>query len=281
MSGVATGGILLDGSRLAVDVRGTGRPLLLLHGFSGSAATWAELAEGWIDGHRCIVPDLLGHGRSDAPRDPARYGLERQADDLAALLDVLEACPAEVAGYSLGARLALQLALGHPGSVRSLALESPSAGIADATERARRRAADERLAQQLEQDGLAAFVDAWQAQAIFESHARLSPEVRDRLRAERLSHDTRGLAAALRGAGQGAMVPLHDRLGDIRCPVLVIAGELDATGHERAEAVAGAIPGSRLEIVAGAGHTPHLEQAAAFAGLLSAFLDAHRAIPSH
>jgi 2-succinyl-6-hydroxy-2,4-cyclohexadiene-1-carboxylate synthase len=245
---------------------------LLLHGFTGSAATWAELAGRWITGHRLIVPDLLGHGRSDAPRDPARYALERQAEDLAELLDSLGACPADVAGYSMGARLALQLALGHPRSVHSLVLESPSAGIADAGERARRRATDERLARQLEEDGLAAFVDAWEAQALFDSHARLLPDARARLRAERLGHDPGGLAASLRGAGQGAMTPLRDRLRDIACPVLVVAGELDPSGLERAEAVAGAIPRGRLEVVAGAGHTPHLEQPDDFFRLASQHL---------
>ena len=226
--------------------------------------TWVSLAAALLDQRRVIAPDLLGHGRSDAPADPARYALERQADDLAALLAALDAVPADVVGYSMGARLALVLALRHPSVVRGLVLESPSAGIHDATERARRRAADEALAGQLERDGLASFVETWEAQPLFASQSALPDDLRARLRTERLAHDPRGLAASLRGAGQGVMVPLHDRLAVVDCPALVIAGALDPVGLKRAGEVAAGLPAARLEVVADAGHAPHLEQPEAF-----------------
>jgi 2-succinyl-6-hydroxy-2,4-cyclohexadiene-1-carboxylate synthase len=247
--------------------------LLLLHGFTGSARTWDQAAGRWQAGHRVIVPDLLGHGRSAAPADPARYALEVQSADLATLLDELDVGPADVVGYSMGARLALHLALLHPDRVSSLVLESPSAGIEDGSEREARRSADERLALTLEQQGLATFVEMWQAQPLFASHARLSPEDRERLQAERMGHDPRGLAASLRGAGQGVMAPLHDRLGAIGCPALVMAGSLDAPGLGRARLVAAGLPHATLAIVAGAGHTPHLEQPQEFLRLASEHLD--------
>jgi 2-succinyl-6-hydroxy-2,4-cyclohexadiene-1-carboxylate synthase len=258
----------VGGVELAVVVVGTGPALLLLHGFTGSAATWAPLVEAQRDQRRVIVPDLLGHGRSAAPTVPTRYALEHQADDLAALLAILEAVPADVLGYSMGARLALLLALRHPAAVRSLLLESPSAGLADTQARAQRQAADERLAQRLEHDGLAAFVDDWQAQPLFASHAALPAVVQARLRAERLSHDPRGLAASLRGAGQAAMAPLHDRLAAVACPTFVIAGAMDDVGLERAKSVASGIQAARLAIVEDAGHTPHLEQPDTFLRLV-------------
>ena len=205
-----------------------------------------------------------------APRpraDPARYALEHQADDLAALLAAIDALPADVVGYSMGARLALVLALRHPGAVSALLLESPSAGIADDRDRARRRAADEALATLLDHDGLAAFVEAWEAQPLLASQAALPEDARAALRAERLVHDPRGLAASLRGAGQGVMAPLGDRLPAIACPALVIAGVLDPAGLARARVVAAGLPGAQLEIVRGAGHTPHLEQPEAFLAL--------------
>ena len=87
----------------------------------------------------------------------------------------------------------------------------------------------------------------------------LPPEVQDRIRAERLGQRAAGLANAVRGAGQGAMAPVHDQLGGIAAPTLVIAGKLDEVGRQRAELVAGKIPGARLEVLAGAGHAPHLE----------------------
>jgi 2-succinyl-6-hydroxy-2,4-cyclohexadiene-1-carboxylate synthase len=256
--------VALDGAELEVEATGRGPAVLALHGFTGTARTWAPLAAALRDQRRVLAPDLLGHGRSSAPADPARYALERQADDLSALLAALDAVPADVVGYSMGARLALVLALRHPSAVRGLILESPSAGIHDATERARRRAADDALAGQLEREGLASFVEAWEAQSLFASQSALTDDVRSRLRAERLSHDPRGLAASLRGAGQGVMGPLNDRLAAVGCPALVIAGVLDPVGSERARLVAEGLPAAVLEIVDGAGHAPHLEQPEAF-----------------
>jgi 2-succinyl-6-hydroxy-2,4-cyclohexadiene-1-carboxylate synthase len=259
---------------LEVRIGGVGSSILALHGFTGSAATWNGLAGALGDGRRLIAPDLLGHAGSDAPPDPARYAMERQADDLAALLDVLAAAPADVVGYSMGARLALVLALRHPAAVRRLILESPSAGIGDERARAARRAADEVLAVRLERDGVVAFVDAWEAQPVFASQRALPEEVRDRQRAERLGHDPAGLAASLRGAGQGAMTPLHARLAEISCPTLVIAGALDVVGLERARFVAASLPAGTLEVVTGAGHAVHLEQAEIFLRLVREHLAA-------
>jgi 2-succinyl-6-hydroxy-2,4-cyclohexadiene-1-carboxylate synthase len=269
------------GQALEVAVTGAGPALLLLHGFTGTADTWRVVVDALAGQRRAIAPDLLGHGRSAAPGDPARYTLARQADGLVRLLGSLDARPADVVGYSMGARLALRLVIDHPGAVRSLVLESPSAGILDAQQRARRRAADERLANRLEHLGLVAFVDAWEAQPLFASQAALPLEARARLRAERLGHDPRGLAAALRGAGQGAMAPLHHRLGDIGCPVLLVAGALDPVGHERARQVARGIVQARLELVEGAGHAPHLEMPEVFSDLLITHLATSQPLPTH
>ena len=271
---------------MSLNVRsfGEGPPIMLLHGFTGSARTWDDLFDAWSSDHHCIAPDLLGHGDSEAPVDPARYALERQAAELAELLGLLGAGPATLVGYSMGARLALVLALEHAALVERLVLESPSAGIADAGARAERRARDEALARHLEQEGLAAFVDRWEAQPLFASHASMPRHRQQQQRAERLGHDAAGLAASLRGGGQGAMHPLHDRLGHIDVPTLVIAGERDALGLERASVVAAAIPGARLEVVPGAGHTPHLEDPEAFLRLADPFLrlaDPLRHHPSH
>ncbi len=257
---------------LNVLTAGDGPAMLLLHGFSGSARTWDEQVKSWSADRRCIAPDLLGHAGSDAPPDPGSYALPRQADDLAELLHLLDAVPVSVVGYSMGARLALVLALEHRDLVSSLVLESPSAGIADAASRVERTRADERLAADLEREGLEAFAQRWEAQPLFASHAALSSEQRDRLRTERLGHDPVGLAASLRGAGQGVMMPLHERLGEITAPTLVIAGALDPAGLARAGVVAEGIPGARLEIIGRAGHTPHIETPEVFLRLADGHL---------
>ena len=257
---------------LNVLTAGKGPCVLLLHGFTGSARSWAVHIEALAASHRVVAPDLLGHAGSDAPAEPTAYALEHQAEGLRDLLELLDAAPVAVVGYSMGARLAMVLALTQPHVVERLVLESPSPGIADDDDRAARRRADEHLADEIERDGVEAFVDRWAAMPIFESQAALPADIRTAQRHERLRHTTVGLATSLRGAGQGAMAPLHDRLPHIDAPTLVIAGALDSTGRERAHTVADAIPGARLEIIEGAGHNPHLESAATFSRLVTDFL---------
>lgn len=269
-------GMVVDGLRWEVRVRGNGLPLLLLHGFTGRGTAWGSHATILARAFRVITVDLPGHGRT-ARADPERLTVERTADDLATILRRAGAVPADVLGYSLGARIALRLAVSHPSVVRRLVLESPSAGLPTAAERATRRRADETLATRIERDGIAAFVDEWQRQPVFASHASLPPARAARLRAMRLANDPRGLAASLRGAGQGAMAPLFDRLAAIAAPTLVIAGALDERGSSRATELARRIPGARLEILPRAGHTPHEEQSGPFRHLVLDFLQEARA----
>ena len=259
---------------LNVSTAGAGPALLLLHGFTGTARSWSLHIDAWARHHRVVAPDLLGHGGSEAPAEPAAYQLERQADTLAELLRLLEAVPASVVGYSMGARLALVLALQHPQLVDALVLESPSAGIADPADREARAAADGSLASEIERDGVPAFVERWEALPLFASHAALPESTRAAQRQQRLRSTASGLAASLRGAGQGRMTPLHERLGEIAAPSLVIAGSLDRVGLERARLVADGIPAARLEIIDDAGHSPHLETPERYGGLVTDFLAA-------
>ena len=251
--------------------RDAGRPpVLFLHGFTGRGADWSPLLRPIrAVGHRTIVVDLLGHGRSDAPTDPARHAIERQAADLAEILRRLDATPAFVVGYSMGSRVALRLAITEPALVRGLILESPSAGIVDARERATRVTADSSLADQIERDGLEAFVDDWEALPPFATERRLPVAIQARIRRDRLRNRPDGLAASLRGAGQGVMEPLVDRLKkEIRCPVLVVAGALDVGGVERAVAIARRVPSVRMLLLPERGHAPHREAPVRFRQIL-------------
>ena len=267
--------IPIDGASYEVDDAGVGAALMLLHGFTGTTGTWADQLETLRASRRTIALDLLGHGRSDAPVAPERYSVEAQAADMVALLQEIDAVPATVMGYSMGARIALTMATQHPDSVHALVLESPSAGIADPAQRAARRSADARLAEMLERDGIGAFVDAWEAQPLFASQAALDDERRSRIREERLAQRPEGLARSLRGGGQGSMSPLQHRLERVRCSSLLIAGADDAAGLQRAHDIVAVLPSARLEIVAGAGHAPHLERASVFNPLVTTFLRDH------
>ena len=272
--------VTVDGLRYHVDLAGRGRPLLLLHGFTGSTASWEPVRRAFATRYATIAVDLPGHGRSGAPADVARYHLDRFADDLARILTELGIERAAVLGYSLGGRAALRFALRHPLRVSALILESTSAGITDDAERAARRVSDTARADSIERDGIAAFVDHWERLPLWASQASLSDEVRERLRAQRLANDPRGLANSLRGAGAGIDPPLHDRLRNLTAPTFVITGELDqkyvSLGTRMAASLQLRSPSwsSKHVSLEAAGHAVHLEQPMAFSETVMAFLDA-------
>lgn len=260
------------GLRLHVERAGSGPPLVLLHGFTGSAASWGPLRAALGPGHTTLAVELPGHGRSGAPADAARYALPRLADDLAAVLDRLDLPNAAVLGYSLGGRAALRLALRHPARVRALVVESASPGIDDDAERAERAAADARLADAIGRDGVPAFVDRWEQLPLWASQSGLPAATRAAVRAERLRQQAAGLANSLRGAGAGAEPPVLRDLPALTMRTLVVAGALDAKYAALASRMAAAIPRAQLAIVPGAGHAVHLERPAELAELVAAFL---------
>jgi 2-succinyl-6-hydroxy-2,4-cyclohexadiene-1-carboxylate synthase len=262
----------VNGVRLNVESGGRGRPLLLFHGFTGSSATWQPFLDTLSDSRRVIAVDLLGHGRSDSPADAARYRVERQIEDLTALLDQLDVAEYDLLGYSMGGRLAMHLALAHPGRVGRLVLESASPGIASSEERAARMRHDESLAQMLERQGIAAFVDRWERLPLFAGQARLPDTTRETVRQQRLSSNPVGLAGSLRGFGAGVPAPLFDRLQDLP-PALVIAGELDEKYGALARRMAESLRNATVAIVPDAGHTVHLERPDEFARLVRGFLE--------
>jgi 2-succinyl-6-hydroxy-2,4-cyclohexadiene-1-carboxylate synthase len=262
-----------DDLRLHAEQSGTGPPLVLLHGFTGSTETWAPLRRGFEAGNRVIAVDLPGHGLSSSPVDPERYSLPRFAGDLALVLDHFDIESTALLGYSMGGRAALHFALANQGRVSSLVLESASAGIADPTMRPERSESDEELATFIESRGLSAFVDRWEMLPLWESQRSLPDVERSVLRSQRMKNNPRGLANSLRGAG-AARDPIDaSQLERIDVRALLIAGALDTKYVGIARQLARTIPDARTAFVSDAGHAVHLEQPALFVDEVRRFLD--------
>jgi len=268
--------VQVNGVRLGVKQRGeagkSDLALVMLHGFTGSAAGWGHQLDAFATyGLRVIALDLLGHGQSDAPYDPQRYAIEHCQQDVLAVLQELGVSKdqAVLLGYSMGGRIALYTAFS--GFFRALILESASPGLEDPAEREQRRFSDEALAASIELDGVQAFIERWEKLPLFTSQKSLPFECRQALRRQRLQNRATGLAQSLRGVGTGVQPSLYARLPTLHIPVLLIAGELDTKFTAIARQMAQVLPQSQLRIIPGAGHTVHLERPQEFVSLVGNF----------
>ena len=268
--------VQVNGVRLGVEQRGearkSGPALVMLHGFTGSAAGWGrQLNTLAAYGLRVIALDLLGHGQSGALDDPQRYAIEYCRQDILAALQELGVSKGQaiLLGYSMGGRIALYTAFS--GFFRALILESASPGLEDPAEREQRRISDEALAASIERDGVQAFIERWEKLPLFASQETLSFESRETLHRQRLQNRATGLAQSLRGVGLGVQPSLYARLPALHIPVLLIAGELDTKFTAIARHMAQALPQSQLCIIPGAGHTIHLERPEEFVSLVRDF----------
>jgi 2-succinyl-6-hydroxy-2,4-cyclohexadiene-1-carboxylate synthase len=224
---------------------------VVLHGFAGSAKALLRFFPG------AAAPELPGHGAA-----PDATSWEEALDGLASSLDR----PAVLFGYSMGARLALALALRYPRRIGRLVLESGTAGLGDAAARARRRAEDDALAAFIEREGMEKFVERWEEHPTL---ASLKPFAAQ-LRPERLAHRPQGLASALRHLGTGAQPSYWEELGRLEVPVLLVAGAQDEKFAAIAQRMRELLPRATLRLVPDCGHAPHLERPAAFAEALAA-----------
>ncbi len=259
-----------DGLSLHTEVSGSGSPLVMLHGFTGDISTMDGLSQRLSSGHLVVVPDMIGHGRSDIPELVEFYEVGAMARQVEAVADHFGLDDFHLVGYSMGGRVALTLACGSPHRVRSLCLVGASAGIATEAERAQRRVDDEALAVRIENGGLEPFVDDWMAKPLFASQAALGPDHLEEARRQRLSNSPSGLARSLRGGGTGTMPPLHDRLPDCDVAAMLIAGDGDEKFRKIADQLAHRLPNAVTAVVPGAGHAAHLERPDLVAEIISA-----------
>jgi 2-succinyl-6-hydroxy-2,4-cyclohexadiene-1-carboxylate synthase len=254
---------------LHVALHGAGPPLVLLHGFTQTGRSLRGLA-GLLGGrYETLAPDLPGHGRSAGA---AALGFDAAVQALVATLEAAGHRRAPWLGYSMGARLALGCAVRRPGSVSALVLLGGRAGIADAAERAARRRDDAALAARIEAGGMAAFVDEWLAQPMFDPLRRCGPGVLEKQRRDRLGQDAHAVAESLRNLGPGAQPPLFEALPRVSMPVLLVAGALDRRFVALARELAALLPQAEVREIADAGHAAHLEQPQAFARIVLEFL---------
>lgn len=226
--------------------------ILALHGFTGCGEDFKALAQ--TCGGQWHCPDLPGH-KSQSTRACSPAATLHDLQETAAALPR----PKVLLGYSMGARAALQLALAQPEAWQALILISGNPGIECEQQRSQRAQADAELAEQIERDGLTAFLSDWQNQPLIRSQANIPAPVRDALLANRQQHSAHGLARSLRQFGQGSCPNLWPQLKDIRIPMLCLTGAADSKYHQIAQRITTAAPQAQHISIPAAGHMPQLE----------------------
>ncbi|QWG47156.1 2-succinyl-6-hydroxy-2,4-cyclohexadiene-1-carboxylate synthase [Bacillus mycoides] len=264
--------VTLQGVSYEYEVAGSGEPLLLLHGFTGSMETWRSFIPSWSEQFQVILVDLVGHGKTESPEDVTHYDIQNVALQMKELLDHLHIENAHVLGYSMGGRLAITMACLYPQYVRSLLLENCTAGLEGEEERKERREKDERLADKIEQEGIRIFVSMWENIPLFETQKRLAQNVKEAVRKERLANNPKGLANSLRGMGTGAQPSWWNELQNLKMPVLLLNGESDEKFFRLLKNIEKCIPRANFVKIDGAGHAIHVEQPEKFDTIVKGFL---------
>lgn len=267
---------------IAYDDVGRGaRPLVLVHGFTGHRRDFEPQLPGLAELGRTLAPDLRGHGDTGRAADPTTYTLDQLVRDGVAFLDALGIPRCDFLGHSLGGMLALRLALRAPERVASLVLmDSAPRALSflpvETFQRAwavARGAGMERLQALVREragsDPLRSEADRrlereWGPERYWARHRErfcaVDPEAYARLGGELLE--------------QESVVP---RLGEVRCPTLVLVGEGDGAFLAEAELLAKGIPDARRAVVPDAGHQPQLENPEAWLAAIRGHLARVRA----
>jgi 2-succinyl-6-hydroxy-2,4-cyclohexadiene-1-carboxylate synthase len=227
--------------------------VLFIPGFMQRGDAWRPVAE--------LLPE----------RYPSTLLDHREQDYSGRLREIAGAGEGAVlVGYSLGGRLALRAAIRDPDRYAGVVTVGASPGIEDATARADRVQADERLAAWMEAAPIEDVVAIWERQPLFADQADALVEEQ---RPGRMSHDPAALALLLRTAGQGVLEPVWHRLLALELPLLAIAGARDDAYVAAAGRMADLAARGRAAIVEHAGHAAHLQRPADVARLLVEFLD--------
>jgi 3-oxoadipate enol-lactonase len=259
--------VVVEGRRLFFEDQGSGEPLVLLSGLGGDHRAFGVTTRHFSSRFRVLALDSRDSGRSD--RADGSYSTAELADDVAGWLDVLGIASASVVGHSLGGLVAQELLIRHPEKVDRLVLASTHAGS-----NAWRKAVIESwiIARKVMEPG--DFARITMPLLVAPPFFRIKPQVDGLIRFAERNEWPQTPEAFERQARAAIDHDAHGRLGSFRIPCLVVAGELDLVNpppiaRELVEELAEA----RLELIAGVGHLPHIEDGPKFREIVGRFLE--------
>ena len=255
---------VVDSLEIGYDDVGAGMPVLFAHAFPLNRTMWAPNVSALVDRCRCVAADHRGFGESSVAPP---FSMDQYADDLARLLDVLRLDRVVFAGCSMGGYVAFAFLRRHRARVRALVLADTRSG-ADSPEGIEKR---RKLIDAARQGGSTAVANAQIAGLVGASTREKHPDTYDAVHRMIAQAPVGGIIGALEAMmGRPDSTPM---LSSIDVPTLIVVGSEDTlTPEAESRAMHERIPGSRLAVVAGAGHLASLERPAAFNHLLTEFL---------
>ena len=247
----------VNGVEIDYEDGGRGPAVLLSHGYSATGRMWAPQRPVLEPSYRLITWDMRGHGQTESPADPTQYSEALTVEDMRGLLAYLGVERAVIGGLSLGGTMSLAFHRRHPEMVRALVICDSGPGYRNSEARAAWNARAHERAAELEARGLDAL-------------ARRSRETQ-----QAVHRSAPGLAHAARGMLAQQDSRVIDALPSLRWPTLIIVGDQDQPFVAPSEYMAKKIPGARLEVIRGAGHSSNLDQPEIFNRVLRDFLIGH------
>jgi 2-succinyl-6-hydroxy-2,4-cyclohexadiene-1-carboxylate synthase len=232
--------------------------IVFLHGFTGSSHDFFSLPDSIIDSYRCLIPDLPGHGKTQILKNRKGFKTDGQIALLNRWLQSLKQTKYHLWGYSMGGRLALQIALKNPYCLHSLILISTTAGIREEKLRQKRRETDKQLAQKILNSEALDFLKSWLSQPLFQGIVERGEDFIMQEVLRRLPLQPLGLACSLQYFGTGVMPSVWHQLSDLRVSTLAIAGSKDRKYLELAFELVSLMPNATLKIFE-TSHAPQLE----------------------
>ncbi|MBE2198195.1 MAG: alpha/beta fold hydrolase [Anaerolinea sp.] len=235
---------------LYYDIQGNGDPVLLLHGLGSSSDDWELQVPIFAQTYQVVTVDTRGHGRSSKP--PGPYSIPQFMADIAAFMETIGIAPAHVLGLSMGGMSAFQMAVDRPDLLRSLTIVNSYPELLPQTWQ-------DRLAWQRRQVIIRLLgmkrMGVYLGGILFpEPH---QAELRQILAQRWLQNDKKAYLASMHAIYGWSMAA---RLGEIRCPTLIITADHDYTPVADKAAYTAKIPGARLVVIPHSRHATPIDQ---------------------
>lgn len=256
--------ITTNGIDIHYTIEGEGPMVTMSHALGCNLSLWDEQAQALSRRYRVLRYDTRGHGQTSAPSGP--YSLEQMADDLHGLLTGLGVAQTHFVGISMGGMIGQIFALKYPNMLLSLILCSTTSRYPTGV----RTAWVDRI-RTVEAKGMEPMVEPAIQRWFTPPFKERRQDIMDRVRTMIRSTPSQGYIGCCYAI---PTIDVTDRLGEVRCPALIIAGDDDpGTPVSMAHEIQIALPNSKLAILPSASHLCNLEQSEAFNRALLGFLD--------